>query len=352
MDVARDFSLGNHSVSSVSLQDDFWQWRETYPAEPYFVHFQSTDVHNWHYPEPPFSGLFISPDRRRTAEEQLERVQKTWEQWDMVEALEELDIDHVEFWSAQRDLHDETMAHQDARLGRLVARLKATGEWERTLLIVAADHSVSAGAWDFDLLMRDPAPPHVYHNDLATPMLRSGVSRIPLIVVWPGHIAAGQRFSQPVSMIDMLPTVLDLSGLPMPEVMQGHSLAPLLLGEPGWEPRPVILDEFEVDPASGEFRGRIEVIDGRWGASLQVNPDPDKPEQRRAVPLLLFDLWEDPKCLNSLHEKRPDLVERYTRFLEDRWQMHQDLGRRFPRAGASPLSPDQLQTLQALGYVQ
>ena len=69
------------------------------------------------------------------------------------------------------------------------------------------------------------------------------------LFVWPGHIVGGQRFREPVvSMIDVLPTVLDLVGLPTPEVMQGQSLAPLLLGEGGeWEPRPVILDEFDVD---------------------------------------------------------------------------------------------------------
>ncbi len=97
-------------------------------------------------------------------------------------------------------------------------------------------------------------------------MFRPSVTRIPLIVVWPERIAAGQRFSQPVSMIDMLPTILDLAGLSMPEVVQGQSLAPLLLGEKGWEPRPVILDEFYVDPETGEFSSLIEVIDERWGA--------------------------------------------------------------------------------------
>ncbi len=61
--------------------------------------------------------------------------------------------------------------------------------------------------------------------------------------MWQGRIAGGQRFSQQVSMIDVLPTILELTGLPMPEVMQGQSLEHLLLGEEGWEPRPVILDE-------------------------------------------------------------------------------------------------------------
>ena len=46
-----------------------------------------------------------------------------------------------------RSLYDESMAHQDYQIGRLVERLKAAGEWENTLLIVAADHSVTAALW-------------------------------------------------------------------------------------------------------------------------------------------------------------------------------------------------------------
>ncbi len=356
-DVFRDFNIGHTSVSSVSLHEDFWQWRKAYPAEPYWVHFQTTDVHNDHTPVPPFAGLFISPERRRIANEWLERVKQSQitagRDANFFRGLKKLDIDHVSFWTAMRDLHDETMAHQDYQLGQLVARLKAAGEWERTLLIIASDHSVAAGAWDYCLLMRDPVPPHVGYNDLAIPILRSGVSRIPLIVVWPGHIAGGQHFNQPVSMIDMLPTILDLVDLPMPEVMQGQSLAPLLLGETGWEPRPVILDQFEVDRDTGEFRGRIEVIDGRWGASLEINPDPKKkPEEQRPVPLLLYDLWNDPVCVHSLHEERPDLVEKYTAFLEAQWEAHQALAQHFTRSEDSPLTPEQLRTLRSLGYIQ
>jgi arylsulfatase A-like enzyme len=153
-------------------------------------------------------------------------------------------------------------------------------------------------------------------------------------------------------MIDMLPTILDLVDLPMPEVMQGQSLAPLLLWEPGWEPRPVILDEFEVDRDTGEFRGRIEVIDGQWGASLGINPDPKKPMQQRPDLLLLYDLWNDPYCLNSLHEKRPDLVKKYTKFLEAQWKAHQALAQHFTRPKDSPLTPEQLETLRSLGYIR
>jgi len=217
-DLFRDAGLPNYSASSVWLHENFWNWREAYPAEPYEVHFQTTDVHNDHTPAVPFAGLYVSPERRRIFERRLEQVNEVPEtdEVGIREALDQLDIDPLEFWTTYRDLHDETMAHQDYQLGQLVDRLKASGEWERTLLIVAADHGVAAGAWDYRLMMRDPSPAHVYHDDTGTPMLRPGVSRIPLIVVWPERIPPGLRIDEPVSMIDVLPTVLDFAELPMP----------------------------------------------------------------------------------------------------------------------------------------
>ena len=208
---------------------------------------------------------------------------------------------------------------------------------------------------DMGIAIQDSLPPR-----WSRPMFRPSISRVPLIFVWPGHIAGGQRFSEPVvSMIDVLPTILDLVGLPLPEVMQGQSLAPVLLGEEGWEPRPVILDEFDVDQETGELRGTLEVVDGRWGASLEINPEPPEEDEdeedvlwRRPVPLLLYDLWNDPMCLYSLHEERPDLVEKYTAFLEAQWEAHQALAQLFTPSESVALTPEQLETLRALGYIQ
>lgn len=352
VDLFRD-SGGEPSTSSADLHANFWRWREQYPAEPFLVHFQTTDVHQPYAPVAPFAGLFITPERRRRFEGWLEQAAEI-SGVKMTDAVDSLGIDQGEFWAAYRDLHDEAMAHQDHRLGELVARLRATGEWERTLLIVAADHGIFGASFDYNLLMRDPATKYLEGEDeLAMPILRPSVSHVPLIVLWPGRIAPGQRFRQPVSMIDVLPTILDLADLPFPEVVMGQSLAPLLLGEEGWEPRPVILDEFEVDEVTGEPRGRIEVINGRWGASLQIGWDPERPpERRRPAPLLLFDLWEDPDALASLHEERPDLVRKYTRLLQYQWRAHQALAARFTRGEETPMSPEQLEALRALGYIQ
>jgi arylsulfatase A-like enzyme len=264
-------------------------------------------------------------------------------------------IDRVEFYTVAQAMYDEAMAHTDYQIGRLVERLKAEGEWENTLLVVAADHSIRAAMEDMAIAIQDSLPP-IWNQ----PMLRPSITRIPLLFVWPGHIAGGQWFSEPVaSMVDVLPTILDLVGLPLPEVMQGQSLAPLLLGEGEVESRPVILDEFRVYGETGELRGVIEVIDGRWGASLEVNPQPpeeDEPEERamrrRPVPLLLYDLWNDPYCLHSIHEKRPDLVEKYTAFLEAQFEAHQALAQMFTPSKAVPLTSEQLEALRSLGYIR
>jgi hypothetical protein len=109
------------------------------------------------------------------------------------------------------------------------------------------------------------------------------------------------------------------------------------------------------------LRGNLEVVDGRWGASLEINPEPpDEDEKedeeaakwRRPVPLLLYDLWNDYYCLNSIHDERPELVEKYKTFLEERWKIHLALSQRFSRPEDSPMTPEQLETLRALGYIR
>ena len=66
VDVVRDRGMRQHSISSVELHRDFWNWRATYPGSPYWVHFQTTDVHQIQRPVAPFAGLFVPhADRER-----------------------------------------------------------------------------------------------------------------------------------------------------------------------------------------------------------------------------------------------------------------------------------------------
>ncbi|MDA2929060.1 sulfatase [Acidobacteria bacterium AH-259-O06] len=350
VDVMRDAGAENETTSSVELHQDFWNWRNEYPGTPYWVHFQTTDVHaegEDANPVAPFAGLFLSPEQEKTWREWDKRLSETGDHGVYSESYEKTGLSRVDFFSLQQRMYDQNMAHNDYQLGRLVERLKAEGEWENTLLIIGADHSTWAAMDDMGIAIQDSLPPR-----WSSPIFRPSISRVPLIFVWPRHIAGGQRFSEPVSMIDVLPTMLDFVGLPPAEAMQGQSLASLLLGKKGWEPRPVIFDEFSLDSATGELHGTIEVVDGRWGASLWIGPEHEEEERRRPTPLLLYDLWTDPYCLSPVNEDRPDLVEKYTAFLEAQWEAHQALAQHFTAGGDVALTPEQLETLRSLGYIQ
>jgi arylsulfatase A-like enzyme len=375
VDVMHDTETEHHSTSSVDLHEWFWDFRYEYPGGPYWAHFQTTDVHEPNHPQAPFAGLFVSAAARAELDALDERLWGTgfgsfgttsivgW--YDA--ALAAAGIDRQTYFETRRGLYDETMAHQDYQLGRFVESLKAAGEWDNTIFIVTADHGHPAGTFArFGRGLVAP-PPEPWQGAL----FDSYATRVPLLVSWPGHVLGGRRYAQPVSLVDVLPTILDLAGLPRPAVAQGHSLAPLLrTGK--MDVKPVILDEFRVEEGSGAMIGNLEIVDGRWGASLEVGPLPpgaDPSKGRHAIPaggrwgavhpffaevprLLLYDLANDPFALRAVNAEHPELVEKYTRLLLQQWQAHVALGSRFHEAEQAPLDPEQLQQLKALGYIQ
>ncbi len=58
-----------------------------------------------------------------------------------------------------------------------------------------------------------------------------GLVHVPLIVSWPGQLRAGLRSAALVELLDLAPTLLEATGLPIPAHMQGRSLLPLLAGQ-------------------------------------------------------------------------------------------------------------------------
>ncbi|MCK4932752.1 MAG: sulfatase-like hydrolase/transferase, partial [Candidatus Aminicenantes bacterium] len=64
VDVMQDSECSPNSRSSEVLHEDFWKWRESYPGQPYWVHFQTTDVHWPFKPPAPFAGVYVEPKLR------------------------------------------------------------------------------------------------------------------------------------------------------------------------------------------------------------------------------------------------------------------------------------------------
>lgn len=332
---------GPNSASAEELQRAFWRWREAYPGRPWWAHFQVTDVHWPWEPVPPVAGTFLSRAEReafvgmeRRLGDATGSLGRAWGLRAAPAVFEKAGIERKAYFDGVRGAFDEAMAYADHQLGLLVERLKATGEWENTILIVTADHGDWPGLGYFDAWA--PQERVAYLNPYLT--------RVPLVVTWPAKIAPGQRFRDPVSLIDLLPTVLDLAGRPRPDYLQGQSLAPLLLGRPGWEPRPVVIDELSLEARTGEPNAIVEIVDGRWGASLALSKE-------KKDDLLLYDLWNDPYCLKSVHKERPELAKKYRGDLERIFREHQALAKRFPKGKGDAMGSEQLKTLRSLGYI-
>ncbi len=108
------------------------------------------------------------------------------------------------------DYLGECMAF-DAYVGALMEMLARTGEADRTVVVLSGDHGIP-GMPDGKCTLHD---------------LGTGV---PLIVRWPGRVAAGTSSEALVTLTDLAPTFLELGGLPVPTDLDGRSLVPLLTG--------------------------------------------------------------------------------------------------------------------------
>jgi arylsulfatase A len=118
------------------------------------------------------------------------------------------------------------VSQMDDALGRILRALEAQGLNENTLVWFTSDNGPARTKW---------------HNAGSSGGLREfkghmyeGGLRVPGIVRWPKHIRPGTSSAQPVSGVDFLPTVCDITGVPGPNdrSLDGASIAPLFSGRP------------------------------------------------------------------------------------------------------------------------
>jgi hypothetical protein len=122
----------------------------------------------------------------------------------------------------QRAVYAALVESVDDSVGRIVATLDQLGLAERTILVFTSDNGgLSSGP-------RPPTTNAPLRAGKGSPY--EGGLRVPLLIVWPGHVAAGAIQDTPAASIDVLPTVVDLAGLRAPPDLDGRSLVPLLTG--------------------------------------------------------------------------------------------------------------------------
>ncbi|MCY4188228.1 MAG: sulfatase [Bryobacterales bacterium] len=109
----------------------------------------------------------------------------------------------------------------DDEVGRIAGALKASGQFENTILLITSDHGDMLGSQG-TYLKRKP-----WAESL----------QVPGIVHYPAAVPAGQQLALPASHVDIVPTLLGLAGLPASGAMSGTDLSPHLLApEHGGDP--------------------------------------------------------------------------------------------------------------------
>ena len=132
-------------------------------------------------------------------------------------------------------------------------------------------------------------------------------ARIPFLVRWPGKAPAGQVSDACLSTVDMMPTVLSLLGLPIPESVEGMDLSHCVRGEPGPEPEAAFMQNTGACAAWEDGHEWRALRDKQYTYALYRV---DRSER-------LFDNLNDPyQMVNLAGDPRyQELVDRFRRML-------------------------------------
>ena len=168
----------------------------------------------------------------------------------------------------------------DRSVGRVLQTLKDEGLDDNTIVIFTSDNG---------------APNYIGLPEVNQPFrgwkltLFEGGLRVPYVAKWPGHIPPGTRYQQPVSNIDILPTVVAAAGgaVPTDRVMDGVNLLPFLAKDAGPQPQRTLFWR------DGPYRA---VQDQGWKLIVSERPRKD----------WLFDLKNDPTEKTNLAALQPE----------------------------------------------
>jgi arylsulfatase A-like enzyme/Flp pilus assembly protein TadD len=210
--------------------------------------------------------------------------------------------------------YEQRITAADDVVGRLMQYLKAHQLYDRSTIILLADHGEGLGE----------------HGETRHGLLAyEETLRVPLIIKQPGGEQKGRRVRDVVRLVDVAPTVLDLTKAPIPGNLHGRSLTPLLSGG-------------TLSPA----HAYSETLFGKYhfGWSDLVSVTDGKYRYISAPREELYDLETDPAERQNLASAQPKIVAALKAALKD-------LSEQGPAPKAEPVSESDREKLEALGYV-
>jgi arylsulfatase A-like enzyme len=218
-------------------------------------------------------------------------------------------------------LYEASLRYLDGHIGRLLGRLTDLGRDANAVIIIVADHGEEFlehdrwGHWESNLF--------------------DEILRVPLVVRIPG-LRQAQSIRRQVRLLDLMPTVLDLCGCPVPPDLMGSSLVPLWTGRKDQYQGDVALSEMRRDPWH-----RIAVRTGAFKL-IWDNRCPEQPA--------LFDLRQDPRETHDVSAGHPEVVKQLRMAVDEHLRRVADTG------ATQALEPDHDEAvttrLRNLGYLE
>lgn len=217
-------------------------------------------------------------------------------------------------------LFGDVMEEVDWSIGQIMKTLRETGVAKNTLIIFTSDN----GPW---LNYGNHAGNTGGFKEGKGENFEGGI-REPCVMVWPEHIPQGVICNKIASTIDILPTVANITGAPLPKVkIDGVNIFPLLLNKPGANPRTDFVYYYYKNSLEAIREGEWKLVFPHRGISYKVySPGNDGMPGKVAkvkIPMALYHLSVDPGETLDVQAERPDVVKKLEA-LADKYR--QDLG--------------------------
>jgi arylsulfatase A-like enzyme len=302
------------------------------PARRVFLFLHVFDVHG-PYADGPRAGAAGEPD---ATIRYLQRIRYH----------DYLQLDRFEHLADVRAAYDAGVRRVDVELGRLFADLRRRGLYDEALIVVTADH----GEAFFEHRIWVGHGLFLYDNEL----------RIPMILKLPARYgAAGTVVDTPASLVDVMPTIMEVAGLASAPSVQGHSLLAFVNTRPA--DRRLLGHSTNTGYTEfvrsqrwkfiGPVREEISTV-----MALHLKPDDSVTEElaaRIAAGPQLYDLTTDPGETVNVAAEHPDVVEAMEQLLAAQRRRNALHRERF-LAGGTPtavdLTVDDHERLRQLGY--
>lgn len=201
----------------------------------------------------------------------------------------------AEKWPQAQKNHAAMITRLDATVGRLMAKLKELKLDDQTIVFFSSDNGPHREGGADPLFFNSSGP----LNGIKRAMTDGGI-RVPFIVRWPGHIKPGTTDAV-TAFWDFLPTALELAASSSkPKAIDGQSIVPVLLGQPGYKPHDMLYWEFHENGSKQAVRfGNYKAIRPYVGATLQ-----------------LFDLATDLGEKQNIADKHPEVIAKVEAYLK------------------------------------